>query len=250
MELINKPTVVRGTLSVKQKIYLTPHYIRIILEGEDLKLFSGVSVGANNKIFIPSKESGQPMVRRTYTLRALDLKAGEMFVDFVAHGDEGPASGWAMKAQPGDILEVAMKDRSKALFPAAAAWFLLAGDHTALPVISVILETLPATAEGIAIIHVTAQEDILSINTSSRVKISWIIGDQHEDLLSVAVRSIPLPSTENKFVFAAAETNTISNLRNYFKEAGITKEQLSAYAYWKFGNSEDNSEMERRNEAK
>jgi len=238
-ETNNKPAVIRGKFSVKRKEYLTPHYIRVVLEGEALQEFAHVTIGMNNKIFIPGQDPDAPMIRRTYTLRALDLDAGEMWVDFVAHGDEGPASAWAINAVKGDMIEIAMKDKSTALYP-AVDWYLLAGDHTALPVISVILETLPATAEGTAIIQVTGEEDILPLQTPSKVQIKWIYGEGHTDRMLEALANVILPANKSRYVFTAAEASVIKNLRTYFTETGIQREELAAYAYWKKGTAEGN----------
>jgi len=103
----------RAILTVKQKTFLTPHYIRVILEGAALETFAAARVGDNNKIIVPqqgvplmlpddfrslAQEQAQRPIIRTYTMRNLDLEKGEMTIDFVAHGEEGPASRWALHA--------------------------------------------------------------------------------------------------------------------------------------------------------
>ena len=110
---------IQAALTVSRKEYLTPHYIRVYLTGESIPLFSNTTVGINNKILIPPKgvdkiyfqeldektnkwkpqpEAIQP-VMRTYTHRGIDLEKNEIWIDFVAHGEEGPASAWAINAQ-------------------------------------------------------------------------------------------------------------------------------------------------------
>jgi len=239
MEIINnKARVIRGKLKVKDKTYLSPHLIRIILDGDDLQLFSKVTVGMNNKIFIPVAGT-EEYIRRTYTSRALDMEKNEMAIDFVAHGEEGPASAWAINAKVGDILEIGMKDKSDPLYP-EAEFYLLAGDHTALPVISVILETLPAHATGHAIIHVGGLEDIIPLKTLSQVKIDWIIGDNenYPDPLFEAVVNISIPKSKSRYIFTAAEAGVIRSLRSYFSTIGIERRELAAFAYWHAGIAE------------
>lgn len=247
-ELKNTPAIIRATFSLKSRQYLTPHFIRILLTGPDLHRFAHLIPGANNKIFIPGASGSNEMIRRTYTFRSIDMEKKEMAIDFVAHGDEGPASAWAIQAKEGDLLEVAMKDKTTPLYP-PTDWYLLAGDHTALPVISVILETLPAEAEGTAILHVASEEDILPIQTASKVKIKWIFGTPHHfDALLEAVSNIIIPTEKTKYAFVAAESSVVSNLRNYFNEVGLQRAEVSAYAYWKKGVAEDKSQSERQNE--
>jgi len=236
-EVKNNMGVIRGNFKVKHKTYLTPHYIRVVFTGKDIIKFSQVTVGVNNKIFINDKK--QEIIRRTYTLRALDLEAEEMTVDFVAHGEEGPASAWAIHAAPGDFVEIGMKDKQDPLYP-VADWYLLAGDHTALPVISVILNTLPTNAEGIAMIQVNSADDMLAIETASKVKINWIFGDslQFPSLLQHGVRGVALPEAQTKYVFIAAEAAVVKELREHFKNKELTREEFSAFSYWKRGIAE------------
>jgi len=125
--LTSKP--IQVALTVKRKEYLTPHYIRVFLEGKGVQKLADRTVGINNKILIPPPglktvhfpqrdsrtKRWKPLppevspIIRTYTHRGIDLKKNEIWFDFVAHGDEGPASAWAMNAQQGDPLGVMMK---------------------------------------------------------------------------------------------------------------------------------------------
>jgi len=40
--------LMQAVLTVKEKTYLTPHYIRIVLEGNDVSLFAAARIGDNN----------------------------------------------------------------------------------------------------------------------------------------------------------------------------------------------------------
>lgn len=123
---------ISAELSVSRKEYITPDYIRVFLTGDDVPLFKNATVGVNNKILIPPKgvdkvhfpqfDKNKPQTllpdglrpaMRTYTHRGIHLERNEIWIDFVAHGDEGPASAWAIGAEPGDVLGVLMKKRQK-----------------------------------------------------------------------------------------------------------------------------------------
>lgn len=266
------PAIVRGVLAVKNKVYLTPNYIRITLTGDDVPLFAETTPGINNKIFIPpagvneihfpdfnystgewshAPEHLKPVIR-TYTHRAIDVEKKEMTIDFVAHGETGPASAWAIHAKPGDILGILMKAKESILYP-KADWYLLAADATGIPVIAAILETLPATATGVAYIEIPTKEDEQELKTNADIQINWIYNAHpgEKTLLTDAVRTVKIPQQHNttRFGYAAAEFSTVKDIRQFLrKEQHWDQSELYAYSYWKLGASEDGSVRARREE--
>lgn len=264
------PQAIRSVFTVTRKAYITPSYIRIYLTGEDVHLIAETTVGANNKILIPPpgvenihfpkwdevnqawvepSESFRPIVR-TYTHRGIDLVSNEIWIDFIAHGDEGPASAWAIGAKKGDKLGIMMKRVKKELFPQADSYFLV-GDATALPVLSVILEQLPAHAEGVAIIEVNSKEDEQVLATKANVQIIWVHNQepQNGSQLAQSAKMLELPTT-SRFAYIAAEFASVKELRNYFrKERKWSSDELYAYSYWKAGVAEDRSVSDRRKES-
>ncbi|KIO77457.1 side tail fiber protein [Pedobacter lusitanus] len=267
-----RPAIVRGVLEVKNKVYLTPHYIRITFTGDDVPLFAETTPGVNNKIFIPPAglneihfpdfdystgewthppEHLKPIIR-TYTHRAYDHKKNEMTIDFVAHGESGPASAWAIHAQPGNRLGVAMKAKESVIYP-KADWYLLIADATGIPVIAAILETLPSAATGVAYIEIPEKEDIQDLKTEADIQINWICNAHpgENSLLADAVRTVKIPEKANttRFGYAAAEFSTVKDVRQFLrKEQQWDQSELYAYSYWKFGASEDGSVTARREE--
>ncbi|MBX2952596.1 MAG: siderophore-interacting protein [Leadbetterella sp.] len=263
-----KTRIIRNVLRLKRKEYLTPHLIRVTLEGDAVAEYKDCTPGNNNKIFIPPagvKEVHFPEYNeeleiwlhpephlvpavRTYTHRAIDLEKGEMVIDFVHHGENGPASRWAIQAQPGDELGVAMKAVTKELYPRVGQ-YLLAGDATALPVLSCILESLPATAGGVCVIEVQGPEDELSLETRADIRFLWLHNPHPEEgsALAATVRGLELAES-GRFAYIAAEYRTVKALREHLREAGWAKEEFYAFSYWKAGVAEDQSAQERRAE--
>lgn len=271
-EKTKRPQIVQDVFTLKHKEYITPHYMRVTLTAKDISKFSEATVGVNNKIFIPPTgvdqvffpdynfetntwtfppENVRPTVR-TYTHRGINLKEQEMVIDFVLHGDRGPASAWALFSKIGDPLGIAMKADATELYP-SADWYLLVADGTGIPVLAAILETLPATAKGVAYIEVQSEADRQKLFTRSQVKIHWIY-NRHPgegNFLTDAVRSTSLPGKEDgsRFGYVAAEFSTVKNVRHFLrKEQDWTQEELYAYSYWKFGTSEDGSVNDRHQE--
>lgn len=253
-----RPAGIRSVLRVKHKEYLSPHYIRITLEGDEVPLFKDTVIGVNNKIFIPVKGEKEvhfdspKSIRRTYTHRGIDVEKKEMIIDFVAHGEEGPASSWAINAQPGDPLGIAMKAKAAPLYP-KAEWYLLVGDATAIPVLSSIMENLPPSAKGVAFIEVLNKEEQIAVHTHADIEINWIhnpLPGQISPLIE-AVRSLSLPNPAevNPFAYIAAEFSSVKDLRHYLrKEQNWDVKSVYAYSYWKYGQSEDGSVKERQEE--
>lgn len=261
---IKQTKIVRSVFTIKRKFHVTPHFIRIVFDMSDEQstLFSNVTIGSNNKIFIPLNKtavldlndeqiwnSEEFFTRRTYTTRAINFKEKELVIDFVAHGDNGPASAWAATAVAGDILCIAMKENTKPLIPEADQ-YLLVGDHTALPVISVILEQLPKDVKVQAFIEVYGKEDEIYLNTSADVKLQWLHNPNPEkgSKLAEAVANTQLPDANKKrFSFVAGEYLTVKDLRTFFKEnQNWSSNEYSATSYWKSGTSEDESSSLRR----
>ena len=163
-----------------------------------------------------------PAVRgsmRTYTVRnsRLDSVYPEIDVDFVmhfdAHGDGGPAANWALNAKPGDAITIIGPNNRAAHCltaeiysgiewrPGLAQRVLLAGDETAIPAISAILESLPPYMSGHAFLEVPEAGDFLDFKTDADVDVTWLargaaIGRSrpHGELLQRAVRTaVPVP---------------------------------------------------------
>lgn len=260
---------IQAELTVSRKEYLSPHYIRVYLTGEGIKRFNNTTIGVNNKIMIPPSginkiyfpeldaekmewiqpdEAVRPAIR-TYTHRGINLDQQEIWIDFVAHGDEGPASAWAIHAKPGDPLGVLMRDGKSELYP-TADHYLLVGDATAIPVLGAILEDLPASAKGVCIIEVHDQSDEQVLQTKADIRFIWL----HHSELSLSnnlintVKQQLLPEN-SRFAYVAAEFSSVKAIRAYLrKEQNWKQNELYAYSYWKSGTAEDKSSKERHQE--
>ncbi|SFJ06072.1 siderophore-interacting protein [Myroides guanonis] len=257
---------------LKRRDYITPHYIRMTLESDSVSEYKEVTLGVNNKIFIApdgvnkvylpeydeiSKET-KPLsellkpIKRTYTFKGVDVERKEMYVDFVAHGDEGPASSWAMNAPIGAELGVAMKlEKGKALVPDVETCFLI-GDATAIPVLGAILEELKEDVRVYVIIEIQSVEDIQQLKTKAKLELKWLINPipgVNSELSLEGIQFLDKYSDEKSFAYVAAEFESVKSLRNHLRNVkGWDKEQFYAYSYWKYGKTESVSEGERREE--
>lgn len=248
-------------LTVKDVFYLTPNMIRVVFAGPELEGFPEGREGGNCKLMIPDVDedkdsfalrlkNGPPPIRRTYTVRKFDAATQELVIDFVAHGDEGPASRWASHAKHGDFLGFAGPSTPKvAQFD--ADWYLVAADPSAIPVAAAALEAMPRDAKGVAIFEVTSAEDRQDIDIPSGIEVHWLIQpDPHapssaqEDL----IRSLDW-RTGRVQTCIAGESGVIRALRGFLaNEKQVPREDVYISGYWKIGLVEDEHQKAKRAE--
>lgn len=227
-------------LTVLRTIDLTPNMRRLTLGGPELADFPPDQGSAYVKLLLPIADHAEP-VMRTFTVRYHRPYEQEADVDFMLHGDAGPASAWAKRAEPGAEVRIAGPGGKK-LLDFTADWFLLAGDMTALPAIGVNIEQLPDNAVGHAVIEILSDVDRQEFNLPNEFQVHWVVNDRpREDntRLVDAVRALPwLPGRPS--IWAACEFGAMRALRRYFKkEREVGKRDLYVSSYWKRGLSED-----------
>ncbi|MFP8966506.1 siderophore-interacting protein [Pokkaliibacter sp. CJK22405] len=245
---------------------ITPNMQRITLGGESMHDFPEGKESANLKLLLPRAWQKQPVLEafrtkspespivRTYTVRSFDAVNKHLVIDFAMHGDGGPASNWAKHAAVGDTIGVAGPGPIK-LDPSHCEWFLVMADMTGLPAASAFLEKLPATAKGMAMFEITAEEDAQKLNVPEGIEVHWRVHAHPHNpsyaMLDVA-RALDWPeSMDNVCVFAAAEAHGVKALRDHvLKERGVPRAQTYLSPYWKIGLVEDQHQQLKREEAK
>lgn len=186
---------------------------------------------------------------RTYTVRWVDMAAGELAIDFVVHGDEGLAGPWAAKAEPGDSLIFTGPGGAYNPDP-AADWYLLAGDEAALPAMGAVIESLPEHARGLAFIEVGSDADIQELAAPAGLELVWLqrggVAAGESDQLVEAVRNAAWPEGRVN-VFAHGERGYMKGLRDVlFRERGLDRSQVSLSGYWAKGRVEDVFQAEKK----
>jgi len=246
-------------LTVKRAWRLTPNMIRVTFAGPELAGFPEDSAGGNCKLLIPEPGetrdaftgrlgSGPAPVRRTYTVRAFRPDTQELDIDFVAHGDNWPASRWANHAQQGDFLGF-MGPSAPKVTSFNADWYLVAADPSAIPVAAATLEAMPRSAKGIAIFEVTSAEDAQQFDAPEGIDIHWLIhpspsvpSTQQEEF----IRTLDWPAGRVQTCIAG-ESRTIRSLRAFLhQEKALPREDTYISGYWKIGLVEDEHQKMKR----
>ena len=256
-----KPKKPLRTLSVTAKTWITPHMIRVTLGDAWVKTLPSGIEGAHCKVFLPKPgqdkegflaqlaDGPRPDVR-TYTIRHIRPELGEMDIDFVDHGDVGPASAWARRCQPGDICGFGGPGPVK-LSSYFADTYLVAADMSALPVAAATLEAMPKDAKGVALLEITAPEDRQNLDAPEGIDIRWLV---HPDPKVPPTQSVDAIAAMPAFTgqvqtCIAGEISMVKALRQEILiQRGIPRENAYISGYWKIGLVEDEHQKVKRQE--
>ncbi|UVI39622.1 siderophore-interacting protein [Qipengyuania spongiae] len=227
--------------------------LRVTLGGPGLVGFPSGQKGGYVKLMLPPPEGRQKPTVRTYTIR--DQRSEELDIDFAMHADDGgevgPATRWALTAQPGDRIEVGGPGAAKPL-PSGFDHYLVAGDMTALPAISANLEAFSADASGFVVLEVQDDADRQDLVVPSGFEIRWLVNPQpgaRPDLLEQALREFGWPG-ERTYAWAACEFSGMARLRTYLrKERGLGPSEFYLSSYWKSGLAEEAHKIAKREDA-
>lgn len=243
------------TMTVASWRDLTPRMRRVTLAGP-MEGFVSEGPGDHVKVFFPDPRTGvlhaprvvdgrleRPageVIARDYT--PLVTAAGELELDFVLHGDDGPASYWAAHLTVGAEIVVA-GPRGSLLPPEGADWYVLAGDETALPAISRWLRILPADADVTVLAEVQDAADEAYL---AELGVDHPVTYLHREgaapgtttLLADAVRALPQRGGAG-FWWLAGEAQSLVPARRYLRrELGLDQSAVDCSGYWKRGTAE------------
>lgn len=298
IEQDDRPAYRPFAVTVSRIEELSPSFRRVTFTGREIEWFATHCQDQRIKILFPiegqlSELSTEgdwyahwralPNARRnpmrTYTARAVRPAERELDVDFVWHGDGGPAATWIATATAGDAVTVVGPDarsRDSAVgmdwHPGDARELLLAGDETAAPAICGILEALPADVRAHAFITVPSGADSLEITSAADVTISWLARDENDATLDAAVRDwtaanraayapalsianqeledidvdsellwdSPAVATGSFYAWLAGESAMIKGLRRLLvSELGVDRSRVAFMGYWRQGKAEN-----------
>lgn len=257
-QVVRHPLTLRHVTVVAVR-RVVPAIVRVTLGGPELTGFASDGPGDHVKVFFPDPVTGTlttpeitpdgprrpssgTVVSRDYTPLAVRVGTGtsgtvgtEVDLDFVLHGDEGPASAWADRARVGDQLAVA-GPRGSRLVPEGIGRLILVADETALPAVSRWLRLRPRDVGVVALLDVADDSVTTYLDDVDRTGVTahWLTGHAPA-ALEAALRALG-PLAERDYVALAGEATTLVPLRRYLRrELGLPREQVSASGYWRRG---------------
>lgn len=244
-------------LTVARTEIITPHMRRIHFFGEQLGRFDSLEA-LHVRLFIPpdgveapawplADENGrlleQPADRkpaiRKYTIRAIDVAAGTLAIDFVLHDDAGPGSAFAARARRGDVIGMAGPG-GRGLRPAGRYIFLT--DETGLPAVGRMLAALPASAMGHVIAEVASVAEEQTLEAPEGVSVTWLHrGADGATELPAAFETLSWPEDGvEAYVWAACEHEAVRRIRSLAKaRLRSGRDQHLIVSYWRAGLAEE-----------
>jgi NADPH-dependent ferric siderophore reductase len=243
-------------VAVRGVEHVSPRMVRVTLGGADLEGLTVEQPAASVRLLLPSPGDGELVIPRwngnefllpdgprptirTLTPRRVDPEALELDVEIVVHGG-GVASRWAEAAETGDPAAISGPGRGYAIDRDAPA-FLLAGDETAIPAISQLLQALPGESPVQVRIEVGHPDARLGLPEHPHATIEWsdlAPGASAGDALAAAIRGTDFPPGTR--VWVAGEAAAMQRIRRHlFQDRGLPRGQASVRGYWKHGRSGD-----------
>lgn len=238
----------------------TDHFVTVTVSGPDLSRFEYLGLDQCVRVFLqrPGQErltlpdsdpdSWYPEYRemaddvrpyvRNYTMRRFDPQALELDIEFVAHGDGGPASAWATSACEGNEVGL-YPEGIYYLPPDEADWHLLVGDESAVPALLSIVEQAPKDLRAQVYLEVPSPGDVRPVAAPPGVEVHWL---PREDAHAVpgrlaleTVRSAALPKGR-PYCWVAGENALPTGLRRTLvREHDVPKDDITFVGYWRAG---------------
>ena len=293
---------------------LSPTMRRLVFTGETLDDFADPGWDQRIKLVLPAPDGGynhlpdsgpqwyqqwlclpqeQRPPLRTYTTRAVRRGSGgcEVDIDVVVHDpvNGGPAARWIHTAQAGAPAVLLGPSRSwlaaqppgavlstgiDFIPPEVTERFLLGGDETAAPAIARILEELPVTARGIAMVEMPRNDDAVYLprHPGFEVRVLGREGAGHGELLVKAVAAAAAQmspagrphqveeidvdrellwevprharggaalSRTTLYAWLAGEASAVRAMRRHLVgERGLDRRTVAFMGYWRLGRAE------------
>ena len=282
-------------VALKERRVLSPSLHRLVFTGTDVARMKTEGPDQRIKVFFPLPGQDAPDVpsgedwyaryreladdqrppMRTYTLRQLRAAQGEVDVDFVLHGETGPASRWAVHAQPGDRVVLLAPDADCAESsegwewkpPAGVGQVLLVADETALPAVAGILEELAAQIAPprvLALLEVADEGHAIALKAPPAAELVWLprgqaaYGQALVEAVQARLAASPIVAGDaldeidvdaqilweqsdagmagTFYAWVAGEAGAVMAIRRHLvRDCGLDRRALTFMGYWRQG---------------
>ncbi len=239
-------------LEVKRTDRVGPRLVSVTLGGAELDGFLLADPAASVRVLLPRPEAVEPEVPawrgnefllpdgsrptiRTLTPRRHNPGGHELEVQVVLHGS-GAVSEWAESVEAGAVVAVSGPGRGYAV-EADAPGFLVAGDETAIPAMSQLLESLPPERPVQVLVEVATPDGRVELPAHPAATVEWLDrpgGEPPGSTLLAAIRASTIELRTK--VWAAGEAAGVQRIRRHlFDERDVARADATVRGYWKAG---------------
>lgn len=233
------PNLVRVTLTAPEFAGMTfrgsDHYLRLLLPrtGQDAPTLPASEHWWQEMLEMAPAE--RPILRN-YTVRDLRPDETQLDIDFVSHGDTGPATRWVNRAAIGDRVGIIDQGVLHEIDHTATD-YLLVGDETALPAAAGILADLGPHVRVRALLEVPSAGDRIELPTRAQAQIDYLVRPADVTpgaLILDALHTLKTPADATAWV--AGESTMITSVRRHLvRTAGLAKSAVTFHGYFKYG---------------
>ena len=172
---------------------------------------------------------------RWYTVREHRRGVGEVDVDVVTHGDDGPGSAWVTRARSGDIA--AYRVGGSCYTAPTSGTQLLVADATSVPALAVILDGLTPSAQVRAYVEVPDDAHCPPLHTSHDITyLRRGAAAPGSAVHRVIAESDASDMADVSYAWLCGEAGMVTRLRRHLvRERGMAKEAVFFSGYWRLG---------------
>jgi NADPH-dependent ferric siderophore reductase len=242
------------TVVVRRREQRAPRLMRVTCGGPELAGLRVEEPAASVRLLLPSPGSPELVIPawdgnefllpdgarptiRSLTPRRVDPKDPELDLEIVLHGG-GAASTWAATVEPGAPCAIAGPGRGYTI-DRGAPGFLLAGDETAIPAISQLLEALPEDTPVEVQIEIAHPDGRVDLPPHPGATVGWhelTPGGAPGDALVAALDATDIGAGSR--VWVAGEAAAMQRIRRQlFSARGLSRADATVRGYWKHGRS-------------
>lgn len=244
-------------VTVTDVVDLTPHYRRLTLAGEGLREYRTLGPDEYFGLVMPRPGQQLPDVARLaganlrgslgelpqeerpdlrwYTVRRHRPELGEIDVEVVTHGDDGPGSAWVRRARAGQVAGFQTGSSCYRLGSAAGDQVIVA-DETAFPALCGILEQAGPGVRPHVFLEVPGAGVVPELPPVTDGTVTVVErGDRAPGQTvteALAAADLPAPS----FGWACGEKELAASVRRHLvSERGMDKRRVYFCGYWILG---------------
>jgi len=246
-----------AVVNVVRTARISPNFVRVTVGGDQLAAMEKKGYDHWFRLFLPQEEgetsfnlpnradrigylrylrmpaATRPHLRN-YTVRDFRPDVLELDIDFAVHGDDGVATRWATRTQPGDTVAILDQGCGFDLDP-DIDFHLLVADETGLPAVAGILRDLPRDAVGAAFIEIVHADDAQDTGAPEGFSVRWLVRDPAARPGSVALEAVTawgLPTTELS-AYVVGEQALPTGARRSLVARGVAKKAITFSGYWR-----------------